>query len=86
MRTNIDIDDELMEKAMSLSGLSTKKDVVNRALFEFVQNHSRKDLIDLEGKIQMADGYDYNQMRGGRDLCTCRHISADRVSEGEEQR
>mgnify|MGYP000847429404 FL=1 len=86
MRTNIDIDDELMEKAMSLSGLTTKKDVVNKALLEFVQNHSRKDLIDLEGKIQLTDGYDYKQMRGGRDLGTGRHISADRVSEGEEQR
>ena len=68
MRTNIDIDDELMEKAMSLSGLTTKKNVVNKALLEFVQNHSRKDLIDLEGKIQLADGYELFLLHDDRDF------------------
>ena len=32
MRTNIDIDDELMERAMRLSGAKTKKEMVNNAL------------------------------------------------------
>lgn len=66
MRTNIYIDDELMEKAMRLSGLSTKKDVVNEALKEFVQNKSRKDLKELKGKIEFAEGYNYKFYREGR--------------------
>jgi len=66
MRTNIDIDDNLMEQAMRLSGLSTKKEVVNRAIQEFVQRRSRKDLAELEGKIKFADGYDYRAGREGR--------------------
>lgn len=66
MRTNIEIDDSLMEKAVAISGLKTKKEVVERALIEFVANRSRKDLRDLRGKIQFADDYDYKAMREGR--------------------
>lgn len=66
MRTNIVIDDKLMEQAMHVSGLVTKKDVVEKALFEFVQRHTRKDLSELQGKIQFADNYDYKAIRKGR--------------------
>jgi len=63
MRTNIMIDDELIDQAMRISGLSTKKDVVAIALKEFVERRSRKDLADLHGKICFAEGYDYKAMR-----------------------
>ncbi len=66
MRTNIEIDDSLMQKAMDISGLKTKKEVVERAMIEFVANRSRKDLKDLRGKIQFAGDYDYKAMREGR--------------------
>lgn len=66
MRTNIVIDNALMQKAMDISGLKTKKEVVERAMIEFVASHSRKDLKDLRGKIQFADGYDYKAMREGQ--------------------
>ncbi|NLI92252.1 MAG: type II toxin-antitoxin system VapB family antitoxin [Peptococcaceae bacterium] len=63
MRTNIVIDDQLMEQAMKLSGLKTKKEVVDHALLEFVQRHKRRNLMELQGKIQFSDGYDYKAMR-----------------------
>ncbi len=66
MRTNIVIDDNLMEQAMRLSGLSTKKEVVERALLEFVQRRSRKDLSELQGKILFDGEYDYKAKREGR--------------------
>jgi Arc/MetJ family transcription regulator len=66
VRTNIVIDDKLMEQAMRVSGLTTKKDVVDRALAEFVQRHTRKDLNELQGKIQFNHNYDYKAMRKGR--------------------
>ncbi len=66
MRTNIVIDDNLMEQAMRLSGSSTKKDAVERALLEFVQRRTRKDLAELQGKIKFADDYDYKTKREGR--------------------
>jgi len=65
LRTNIVIDDKLMEQALRVSGLTTKKEVVELALVEFVQRHTRKDLQELQGKIQFADNYDYKTMRKG---------------------
>lgn len=66
MRTNIVIDDTLMQKAMKISGLKTKREVVEKAISEFVANRTRKDLKELRGKIQFADDYDYRAMRGRR--------------------
>ncbi|MCL1914421.1 MAG: type II toxin-antitoxin system VapB family antitoxin [Eubacteriaceae bacterium] len=66
MRTNIDIDDNMMQKAMEVSGLKTKKEVVELAIQEFVQKRTRKDLSELRGKIQFADDYDYAAIRKGR--------------------
>lgn len=63
MRTNIFIDDQLMAEALKLTGLKTKKEIVNLALKEFVENHKRKNLLDLKGKIKFADDYDYKKMR-----------------------
>jgi Arc/MetJ family transcription regulator len=46
MRTNIDIDDELMAKALELSGLPTKKAVVEEALKLLVQSRKRRNVIE----------------------------------------
>lgn len=67
MRTNIDIDDALMKRAMMLSGIPTKRELVERALSEFVERHSRKDLSELHGQIFFAQGYDYKAMREGKE-------------------
>jgi len=66
MRTNIFIDDEIMARAMDVSGIKTKKDVVNKALHEFVLNNSKKNLLDLKGQIRFSDGYDYKALREGK--------------------
>lgn len=63
MRTNIVIDDDLIKRAMEVSGITTKKEVVDRALLEFVELHSRKDLSELRGSILFDEGYDYKAMR-----------------------
>ncbi|HMV42564.1 MAG TPA: type II toxin-antitoxin system VapB family antitoxin [Leptospiraceae bacterium] len=66
MRTNIVLDDELMEVAFLYSGLKTKKEVIHQALLEFVENRKKKDLRDLKGKIQIKKGYDYKSLRAGK--------------------
>ena len=66
MRTNIEIDDDTMTKAFSVSEFKTKKEVVAQALKEFVQNRTRKDPAELRGRIKFADGYDYKTMREGK--------------------
>ena len=50
MRTNIDIDDELMEKAMRATGQPTKKAAVEEALRQVVQTARRRQALeDLRG-------------------------------------
>ena len=49
MRTNIEIDDELMAEAMRRTGLRTKKAVVDEALRRMVQVERQKDFLELEG-------------------------------------
>jgi Arc/MetJ family transcription regulator len=63
MRTNIMIDDELMNEALTLTGMRTKRDVVHKALQEFVQNLKKRDLREIRGKVRFAAGYDYKKMR-----------------------
>jgi len=66
MRTNIVLDDNLVKEAIKLSGVKTKKELIHLALKEFVENKRRRNLLDLEGKIEFAEGYDYKQMRETR--------------------
>jgi Arc/MetJ family transcription regulator len=66
MRTNIVLDDELVAEAARLTGITTKKDLVHEALRVLIATRRRKSLLDLEGKIQLAPGYDYKALREGR--------------------
>jgi len=45
MRTNIDIDDALLNAAMTATGLATKKATVEQALRSLVEKHSRRNAI-----------------------------------------
>jgi len=63
VRTNINLDDQLVEEAFRLSRAKTKKELIHEALEEFVQSRRRLNLLDLEGRIEFAEGYDYKQMR-----------------------
>ena len=61
MRTNIEIDDKLLEEAMKLSKTATKKELVNKALQEYLKMHKRKILVSLRGKVKWVG--DLNEMR-----------------------
>ncbi len=52
MRTNIEIEDELMEQALSVSGKSTKKDVVEAGLKLLVQIHKQTAARRSHGKVE----------------------------------
>lgn len=66
MRTNIELDDDLVKEAQRLTGVKTKKDAVNEALRFLVASKQRKSLRDLRGKIEFAPGYDYKALREER--------------------
>ena len=61
MRTNIVIDDQLMDKAINLSGLDTKKAVVEQALKLYIQLLQQAALRELRGKLRWEG--DLDQMR-----------------------
>lgn len=63
MRTNIDLDDELIKEAMRLAGVTTKKEVVHLALHEFVRARKKKNLLDLAGRIHFRRGFDHKKLR-----------------------
>jgi Arc/MetJ family transcription regulator len=52
MRTNIELDDVLMEQALKLSNIKTKKDVIQEALKNYVAWMKKKQLLDLKGKVK----------------------------------
>ena len=66
MRTNIVLDDSLIKEALKLSRVKTKKELVNQALKEFVENRKRLNLMDLAGKIEFAKNYNYKALREGK--------------------
>ena len=51
MRTNIEIDDKLMKDTLKVTGLKTKKEVVDLALKELLRLHRQTDLRKLKGKF-----------------------------------
>jgi Arc/MetJ family transcription regulator len=59
MRTNIEIDDELLAKAMAASGKTTKKDTVREALELLVRiKQGQTALRKLRGKIEWEGDLD----------------------------
>jgi Arc/MetJ family transcription regulator len=67
MRTNIVLDDQLVDEAFKYAeNINTKKDLIEIALKEFVKNRKMKNLRDVKGKILFSDDYDYKKMRIGK--------------------
>lgn len=64
MRTNIDIDDELLAEAMRLEGTKTKKETVELALRELIRRYRTREVLDLYGTIEWEG--DLDESRQGR--------------------
>jgi Arc/MetJ family transcription regulator len=48
-RTNLVVDDRLIERAMRLYGLRTKREAIDLALRRLVGEYEPRDMLDLEG-------------------------------------
>jgi Arc/MetJ family transcription regulator len=66
MRTNIVLDDALVEEAKKLTGIRTKVKLVDTALKELVRSRKRVSFLALKGKVRFAPGYDYKALRIGK--------------------
>ncbi len=64
VRTNIELDDELVERAMKLSGEATKKAVVHRALRLLVATYGQASIRRLRGRVRWTG--DLDTSRRGR--------------------
>lgn len=65
MRTNIEIDDDLLEAARHVAGTTTKRATVEYALRELARRHERRRLLELRGTVDWQG--DLNESRRGRD-------------------
>lgn len=65
MRTNIELDANLVREAQALSGIRTKRALIHQALAEFVNYRKRLDLRELEGSDLLDPEYDHKKLRIG---------------------
>lgn len=61
MRTNIDLDDKLIEEAMSFGKIKTKKKLIEEALISYIKLQKRLALIESFSNIEWEG--DLMQMR-----------------------
>ena len=66
MRTNIVLDEELIDRARALTGIRTKREVIHEALRTLIQLRQQAAVRDLRGKLRWEG--DLEEMRTGRFL------------------
>jgi len=64
MRTNIVLDDELVAQAMRLTGLQTKRGLIDHALKELIRRRQQRRMLELRGRVKWEGNL--NKMRKGR--------------------
>jgi len=58
MRTNIEIDDKLMNDALEASGLKTKKAVVEQALKTLIKLKKQEEIKRFRGRLKWSGDLD----------------------------
>jgi Arc/MetJ family transcription regulator len=66
MATNLSLDPELIEQAVKVGGERTKKAAVTRALEEYIARRKQKHLLELMGKLEWDESFDYKVQRSRR--------------------
>ena len=63
MATNLALDDKLLEEALKIGNMKTKKDTVTTALQEFISRRKQLKFLELAGTIDFDIEYDYKKER-----------------------
>ena len=63
MATNLDLDQELLNRALEVSGESTKKAAVTLALEEFIARREQRKILEIFQSLDWDPGYDYKRER-----------------------
>lgn len=64
VRTNIVIDNRLVEAGLKATGLKTRRELVDFALRELLRHKQQQKLLGLKGKVKWEG--DLTEMRAGR--------------------
>jgi Arc/MetJ family transcription regulator len=67
MATNLAIDPDLLNHALEVSGVRTKKEAVTIALQEFIARREQRKLLELFGTLEWDESYDHKEGRRARD-------------------
>lgn len=63
MATNVHLDEDLIAEAQRLGNHPSKRATIEDALREYVQRRKQLEIIQLFGKIDYDDSYDYKSAR-----------------------
>ena len=66
MATNLSLDPALLEQAVKVGGERTKKATVTRALQEYIARRQQERLLDLIGKLEWDESFNYKAERSRR--------------------
>jgi len=66
MRTNIVLDENLIERAQKLTGIKTKREVVQEALRTLILLREQAEIRQFRGKLKWEG--DLDEMRQARDM------------------
>jgi hypothetical protein len=65
----VEIREDLIREAMEITGAATEREAIERALESYLaqhrEQHSRKNMFHLVGKVRLRDDYDYKALRAG---------------------
>lgn len=63
MTTDITVDGKLLDEAMRLARNGREDEVVGAALEEEIKHRNRLRILDLFGKVEYYEDYDYKELR-----------------------
>jgi Arc/MetJ family transcription regulator len=63
MATNLQIDDDLILRAVRLGGHKTKKAAVSKALIEYIHQLEQEKILTMFGTVEYEPEYDYKKQR-----------------------
>ncbi len=63
MATNLDLNPELLNRALAVSGENTKKAAVTLALEEFIARREQRNILELFRSLEWDPAYDYKAER-----------------------
>jgi Arc/MetJ family transcription regulator len=66
MRTNVVLDERLVDEGFRLTNARTKRELLHLALSELVRIRRKRNLAELAGRVRLSDDFDHKALRDVR--------------------